>query len=541
MSTANKLTYLNDTKQELKQKINNLGGDITDQTTFRQYADKLQNVYDIFPKTDYSEGSNITLSNTLKGKLDFENDIVGYGQISQEGTPTPETPIEIEVVRGKNRAKLEAEGKYRVFSTGNFATNANFNSYIADVQPMTAYITSAKNIATQYAEISNLCYFDKNMNYISGIAYNTADKSFTTPNNCYYVTMAVNVSIEEVQTEKGSQATSYLPYNTIEVVESGINWFKFDYLSTTSDTANGITFSADKENETFSLTGTAQGSAINAYLFGGYTSTTPIIKLPKGQYTLYADIPTTIYSYDGTTRKSYGFTASGTLIDIPENFYGFTAIKPTNVVEGQTYNLTGRLMILKGNWVNNIPDYQSYQTPQTYQLSLGEYELYSDSYFERVSKGNYNLVSAYEKKRINVNPNTIDTASTNTTRLLFANVMNNPCKYTTLNKCNMLSFKSMWLIDEEGFYNDENTRNIVIRINKSTIGTTLNKVSNYLQNNNLYVVCKLVTPIETPITDTTLINQLENFYNSHSFTGTTIIEIDGQLPLIIKVRALKGE
>lgn len=85
-TTSEKLTYLNETKQELKQKINNLGGDITNQTTFRQYAEQLQNVYDNAPKTSYAEGSNITLSNTLKGKLDFEDSIVGYGDTEQETT-----------------------------------------------------------------------------------------------------------------------------------------------------------------------------------------------------------------------------------------------------------------------------------------------------------------------------------------------------------------------------------------------------------------------------------------------------------------------
>lgn len=81
---ATKLEYLNGTKQALKESINNLGGDITDETTFRQYANQLQNVYDNLPKTSYAEGSNITLSNTLKGKLDFEDGIVGFGDTSQK-------------------------------------------------------------------------------------------------------------------------------------------------------------------------------------------------------------------------------------------------------------------------------------------------------------------------------------------------------------------------------------------------------------------------------------------------------------------------
>jgi len=109
MSTSNKLTYLNETKQELKQKINNLGGSIDEQTTFRQYAEQLQNVYDNLPKTDYEEGSNITLSNTLKGKLDYENNIVGYGDTEQDGEPTPSTPVSIQCVTG-NQEIVESDG-----------------------------------------------------------------------------------------------------------------------------------------------------------------------------------------------------------------------------------------------------------------------------------------------------------------------------------------------------------------------------------------------------------------------------------------------
>ena len=86
MSTSNKLTYLNETKKELKQKINNLGGSIDDNTTFRNYANQLQNVYDNLPKTEYQEGTEVNLGKTSKGKLDYENGVVGIGQSSQKST-----------------------------------------------------------------------------------------------------------------------------------------------------------------------------------------------------------------------------------------------------------------------------------------------------------------------------------------------------------------------------------------------------------------------------------------------------------------------
>ena len=69
---------------EVQEGINNLGGSLTDQTPFKNFRAELDNIYNNLPKTNYAEGSNITLSNTLKGKLDFEDDIVGYGQTSQK-------------------------------------------------------------------------------------------------------------------------------------------------------------------------------------------------------------------------------------------------------------------------------------------------------------------------------------------------------------------------------------------------------------------------------------------------------------------------
>lgn len=86
MSTANKLTYLNQTKQKLKQAINNIGGEVTDETTFRNYVAELENAYDRLPKTEFEEGESVTLENTLKGKLDFQDGKVGFGQASQEST-----------------------------------------------------------------------------------------------------------------------------------------------------------------------------------------------------------------------------------------------------------------------------------------------------------------------------------------------------------------------------------------------------------------------------------------------------------------------
>ena len=84
-TTAQKLQRVLDTKEGLKDTINTyLGQDITSAIPFKDYETYIKNFYNSLPKTDYEEGSNITLSNTLKGKLDFEDGIVGYGDTKQE-------------------------------------------------------------------------------------------------------------------------------------------------------------------------------------------------------------------------------------------------------------------------------------------------------------------------------------------------------------------------------------------------------------------------------------------------------------------------
>ena len=67
-TTADKGEYLNTTKSLLKDKINNLGGEITDETTFREYANQLQEVYDNIPKTEFQEGSELNLGKTIKDR-----------------------------------------------------------------------------------------------------------------------------------------------------------------------------------------------------------------------------------------------------------------------------------------------------------------------------------------------------------------------------------------------------------------------------------------------------------------------------------------
>lgn len=102
MSIENKLTYLDGTKQALKTSINNLGGDITSETTFREYAQELQDIYNNIPKTT-DTGTNLSL-NTIKGKMK----ITPKGDTSQDTTT------------GKNLFSLGTDTYTKNGVTGNY-------------------------------------------------------------------------------------------------------------------------------------------------------------------------------------------------------------------------------------------------------------------------------------------------------------------------------------------------------------------------------------------------------------------------------------
>lgn len=82
---------------------------------------------------------------------------------------------------------IELDGQYISYVTGNIATNQNYYGVKIKVEGNKEYKVFS------YQNYSNLCYFDKNMTYISGEVFekNSYNYIFSTPQNCVYITLAV--------------------------------------------------------------------------------------------------------------------------------------------------------------------------------------------------------------------------------------------------------------------------------------------------------------------------------------------------------------
>lgn len=182
MSIADKLIYLNGTKEKLKESINNIGGSITDETTFRAYATELDNIYSSLPKTT-GEGSNLSLT-TLKGRINVD-DILG--DTTQEGTPTPDSPQDINVVTGEQEVLVRGKQLFDgIFEQGIISSDdgtnkngASQNNYMRSknyipITPSTAIIISTPNTSI-ITDSLFVYYYDENKAFItySSASYNS--------------------------------------------------------------------------------------------------------------------------------------------------------------------------------------------------------------------------------------------------------------------------------------------------------------------------------------------------------------------------------
>lgn len=133
---------------------------------------------------------------------------------------------------GKNLANDEnIKLGYTLGTSGEIiSNNARTTLFQNEIKPSTTYNSS---VSTNYL-IGNLFFYDSNKNYLSQqtSSWGTT-KTFTTPNNAYYISFATKRSDDgtmtqsdlnalHIQLEKGSSSSSYEPY--------GNYWYKYNAI-----------------------------------------------------------------------------------------------------------------------------------------------------------------------------------------------------------------------------------------------------------------------------------------------------------------------
>lgn len=97
MGLISKVLYLKETKDLIEDGLYNVGANITEYDTFRSYPDIIDDLYNNWPRVTAS-GESVSLDQTMEAPLKIDL----KGNTSQTGTPTPDSPIPVNVVSGDN-------------------------------------------------------------------------------------------------------------------------------------------------------------------------------------------------------------------------------------------------------------------------------------------------------------------------------------------------------------------------------------------------------------------------------------------------------
>ena len=241
MGTTNqKLTYLNTTKQLLKTEINKINNVLTDESTFRSYPQELFNGYlDVLNNgtdTLWNNLEKVSQTGTepvLEGVETAPMKMVPNGNTSQDGTPTPDTPVEVKVVTGNNVVNVQGknilnlyDGEYGyVTNSGNVTrVNNQFCSSYIDILPNSSYVVSVN----QTIRNIGIAFFDDNKNIILPRHDNLNKNNvvITSPTNAAYIrvwfddretmpipTAELLYNTRNAQLEQGSTVTDYTPFS----------------------------------------------------------------------------------------------------------------------------------------------------------------------------------------------------------------------------------------------------------------------------------------------------------------------------------------
>ena len=292
-TTSEKLTYLNTTKEKIRDSINLTGANLTSEDTFRSYASKLKKgyidiinngidtLYNNFPKVS-GIGSNLSLTPTYEAPMKL-NEI--QGSTLQDGTPTPSSPVPLQSVTGLQNVNITGKnllnipnGTYShngitaVTSNGTItlngtASNTSFIRLNVGLNLVSGTYTLSLNNSNTKSDTGTYVRFDSDPNSILTYENTNASNNITLSEDKTYSRLVIrttsNITFENFiikpQLEQGSTATTYEPYkdNTYEV-NLGKNLLP--NIATTT-TKNGITFTKNSDG-TYTVSGTATANAV---------------------------------------------------------------------------------------------------------------------------------------------------------------------------------------------------------------------------------------------------------------------------------------
>ena len=491
------------------------------------------------------------------------SDIVIKGQTSQDGTPTPSVPVDINVVSGSNivntsNKNLLPNNAQNVTMNGvtftvnkdksikiNGTASANTDIYLYGGTTDTGnYLHFPKGTYSLSTPDSKFYYIAREKTK-GALVGNSSILQALASDDCYFYGFFIRANQNSVfnnfvikpQLEKGSIATTYEPHQGKELpldlpVENLLN------LTDGTYTHNGITAVVNKG--TITLNGTANGtSAVNI--------PTSITLKANTSYTIgannlnvigeggtaepYACIRLRMSDTDDATTDVRFSSVNNyrTIQKSADTTYAFLRIRTASTL---TYNN----FVIKPQIELGIK-FNAYTPYGTEPIELCKIGNYRDYFYKSGSK--WYLHKEIGKIVLNGNeewsfinnclqstnelPNNIITIDTNLNALSNYFVYH---YYPTGITGNMQVGEFGWNSGKKITFKIENL-------------TTKQAYLNWLASNNTKVYYPLETVTNTEITDPTLISQLEAIYNAPLYEQTNITQTNNDLPMILDITACK--
>lgn len=553
MSIATRIQAIEEHISDAYDNLSKFGVAAPSNKNIENIASLVDEIYDNTPKTDYASGTDLTLENTRVGKIDFKDtdtiEKIGLGatdQLITTGANKLVYPYTYDA-RTVNGITFTPNGDGSVTVDGTATGNAVFvlnndtttglrqllldNDCFLSGCPTGGSSSSYRIQLYGWAAAGNGTKND----YGSGVSladFVNEEKSF---NIAIYVPtgIAVDNLIFKPMLNIGSSKLPFEPYTGGVAVP---NPSSPKNINIVTGNQNVLIKNKNLIEEVF------KGYNINAqgkFETGGTSLDfdVNIAKVQAGETYILNTITNVIAYFDTkptTSSTSYNnareaITATNTLTPTRS---GYIAIRTA------TSNTT---QLEKGTTATSYVPHQE----NNYEISLGTIELCkTDTYQDYIYKNGKNWYLHKEIEKVILNNYTWaladNTAISNINTHRWATSY--PCSRATdtmqITMSNILPMKTVndtWGQDILAIA--QSATQLIIRMPAEY--TTASAVETALQNLNAHAYTLMNTPTDTQITDSTLISQLNAWYNAQSTNDITYITVDGDLPIQLKLKALK--
>lgn len=487
-TTLNKLEYLDETKSQIKTALNQFGSNITDETTFRDYSDKIGNIYSNWPKVT-GTGESVTLNNTKVAKMNLG-----------VGGNTDQVPNEYQQVD-------------YIESSGTQYINTEIIPYKTTTEVKFAFTTLSNEQSVAG------CFNDGNNRYYVCAIDASGNLTFRDKNNSVVYNTTPDTNIHTV------------------IYNDANNYVFLDNqnLGSVSDLANSLInpialFARKSTNpEGFAKVRIYYCKITNKDTNILQRNYIPCYRKSDNVIGLYDLVNNVFYTNAGTGTFTYGNIVNMPNPDFPQevvNTSGNVSVKVSgeNISEEQTVTIplpTGMEICKIGTYQDKLLKQNGkwYKYSEIGKVVLNGSETYSKSY-----ASSYN--APYVFKTI---INDIMSASSDDDKILsYSKYFNGNYSYNEL------------------IHSNAGTSGIAIAQNHTlaichqdyTYDNNYNDFKNWLSTHNTTVYFALATPTYTEITDNNTIEALEEINNIYSYDGTTTINSENDPSPIFEASAL---